>query len=81
LNDRRLQAYAELIRGCDYANRVAYNLKDWLNIWWTGLGPIATKFGKVIICFETGGPNVKRELIKRSVVFLPNINHHFILVK
>jgi hypothetical protein len=28
LNDRRLQAYAELIRGCDYANRVAYNLKD-----------------------------------------------------
>jgi hypothetical protein len=32
LNDSRLQAYAELIKDCDYANRGKYNLKDGLFI-------------------------------------------------
>jgi hypothetical protein len=54
-------------------------LKDGLFIGRNELGFIATKFGKVIICFETGGGNVKGKLIKRTVLFFLNIDHHFYL--
>jgi hypothetical protein len=36
-----------------------------------------TKCGKVIICFETWGVNVSRDLVRGISVFFPNINHHF----
>jgi hypothetical protein len=53
LSDSRLQTYAEYIRDYEYVNRSAYNVDNGLYIGKTGLGPIATKLGKVIICFET----------------------------
>jgi hypothetical protein len=52
-------------------------LKDGLFIGGIWLGRIATKFGKLIVCFEAGGNNVKRQLIRRTAVFFPNISYHF----
>jgi hypothetical protein len=56
-------------------------LKDGLYIWSTGLGPITSKFGKVIICFETGGVNVNGLFLKLTSVFFLNINHSYYLTK
>jgi hypothetical protein len=47
----------------------------------TGLGPIIIKFRKVIICFETWGPNIKYRLLRLTTVFFPNVSHHFYLTK
>jgi hypothetical protein len=77
LNDSRLQTYAELIRDCDYENRNTNNMRDGLYIGRRGLGRIVTKFGKVIIYFETGGASINRELIKRTAIFFPNISYDF----
>jgi hypothetical protein len=47
----------------------------------TGLVVITTKFWKVIICFETGGTNIKREFIRRTSAFFPNIKHHLYVIE
>jgi hypothetical protein len=56
---------------------IVYNLGDVMNIWRTGLGSTATKFGKIILCFEIGGLNINKELIRGTSIFFSNINHHF----
>jgi hypothetical protein len=81
LSDSRLLAYVEHIEDCDYANIRTYNLQDGLYIGKTGLGPIAIKTGKTIICFETGGVDVNKELVKLTSVFSLNTNHYFYLTK
>jgi hypothetical protein len=48
-----------------------------LNIGRRGLGNIATKFKKVIICFETGKCDVKRRLLRRAGIFFSDNKHHF----
>jgi hypothetical protein len=81
LSDQRLQAYGEYIRDCDYENRGSYNLWDWMYIGRIGLGLIPTKFCKVIICFETRGWNVNRQLVRHTSVFFLKLLIIFILVK
>jgi hypothetical protein len=54
LNNYNLQSYLERFRVDDKNSRGMYNVDNRLYIGRGGLGPIATKFGKLIICFETG---------------------------
>jgi hypothetical protein len=53
LNNYNLQGYLEQFRVNDYNNRGGYNVDNGLFIGRGRLGPIATKFGKMITCFET----------------------------
>jgi hypothetical protein len=46
LSEKCLQAYAELIRDCNYSNRGRYNMKYWLYIGRTGLEHIIFIFAK-----------------------------------
>jgi hypothetical protein len=54
LNNYNLHGYLEQFRVNDYNSRSAYNVDNGLYIGRGGLGPIATRFKKLIICFETG---------------------------
>jgi hypothetical protein len=54
LNNYNLQGYLEQFRVNDYKSRGGYNVDNGLFIERGGLGLIATKFGKLIKCFETG---------------------------
>jgi hypothetical protein len=71
-----LQGYLEQFRVNDYNNRGGYNIDNGLFIRTQGLGPIATKFGKMIICFETGivfvTKSEKRRLIRCTTLFFRN---------
>jgi hypothetical protein len=53
LNNYNLQGYLEQFRVNDFKSRGVYNINNRLYIGRGGLDPIATKFGKLIICFET----------------------------
>jgi hypothetical protein len=48
-----------------------------LHIGRKGLGPIATKFNKVITCFITGNYSTKKVLARRGVIYFPDSRHHF----
>jgi hypothetical protein len=49
------------------------------------LDPIATKFGKLIICFETGTFLVTKSkqtrLSKHATLFFPDMNHNFYVIQ
>jgi hypothetical protein len=51
----------------------------------SGLGPIATRFGRLIMCFETGTVYItlenKRRLSRRVALFFPNMNHNFYVIE
>jgi hypothetical protein len=53
LSNYNLQGYLERFRTDDKNSRNAYNVKNRLFIGRAGLGPIATRYKKLIICFET----------------------------
>jgi hypothetical protein len=78
LNNYNLQGYLEHFRVNNY-NKGEYNVDNGFFIGRGGLGPIATKFGKLIICFETGTVFVtksgKRRLISCVALFFPNMNN------
>jgi hypothetical protein len=61
LNDYNLQGYLQNFRTYDFENRGTYNINNRLYIGRAGLGPIATRFEKLIICFETGTVYITRE--------------------
>jgi hypothetical protein len=81
LNNYNLQGYLEQFRINDYKSRGTYNVDNRLFIGRGGLGPIATRFGKLIICFDTGIVFVtklkQRRLTRRAALFFPNMNHNF----
>jgi hypothetical protein len=53
LNNYNLKDYLEQFRVNDYNNKNIHNVDNGLFIGRAGLGPIATRFGKLIKCFET----------------------------
>jgi hypothetical protein len=75
LNNYNLQGYLEQFRVNDYNSRGAYYIDNGLFIRRGRLGPIATKFGKMIICFETRTVIVtnkkQRRLTKRDHYSFP----------
>jgi hypothetical protein len=85
LNNYNLQGYLEQFRVDDRNSRGAYNVDNGLYIGRGGFGPIATKFGKLIICIETGTVIVtklkQRRLTRRVTLFFPNMNHNFYVIE
>jgi hypothetical protein len=80
-----LHGYLEEFRVNYYNNRGAYNVNNELFIGRGGLSPIATKFGKVIICFKTGTVSItksgKRRLTSRAALFFPDMNCNFYVIE
>jgi hypothetical protein len=85
LNNYNLQGYLEEFRIEDYNSRGAYNVDNRLYIGRAGLGPIATTFQKLIICFETGTVFItklkQRGLSRRDALFFPNMSHNFYVIE
>jgi hypothetical protein len=75
-NDQ-LQLYLQQFRDIDVQNRNTYSLEDELHIGRKGLGLIATKFNKVIICFITGKYTTNKLLARRAAIYFPDSKHHF----
>jgi hypothetical protein len=79
------QGYLEEFRVDHYNNRGAYNVDNELYIGRGRLTLIATKFEKVIICFESGTVFVrkseKRKLMRRAVIFFPDMNNNFYVIE
>jgi hypothetical protein len=85
LNNYNLQSYLEQFRVNDYNSRGVYNVDNGLFIGKGGLGSLVIKFGKMIICFETGTVFVRklkqRRLTRYVVLFFPNMNHNFYVIE
>jgi hypothetical protein len=84
LNNYNLQDYLEQFRVNDYKSRGAYNVDNKLYIGRARLGSIATKFGKLIIYFETGTVFVtkkQRRLTRYAALFFPNMNNNFNVIE
>jgi hypothetical protein len=77
LRNEQVHLYLQQLSDIDVLNRNTYTLEDGLYIGRKLLGPIATKFNKVIICFETGKCGVDKNLIRGAPVFFPDVKHHF----
>jgi hypothetical protein len=75
----------EHFRVNDYNSRSVYIIDNGLFIERGGLGRITTKFGKMIIRFETGTVFVtkswKKRLTRRVALFFPDTNIIFMLLK
>jgi hypothetical protein len=73
LNNYNLQDYLEQFRVNDKNSTGAYNVDNGLYIGRGGLGPISTRFGKLIMCFETGAVFVTKKTKKtyktRFIIF------------
>jgi hypothetical protein len=80
-----LLCYLEQFRVNDYKGRGVYSVDNGLFIEREGLGPIARKFGKMIICFETGTVFVTKskqtKLTRRAALFFPDMNHNFYVIE
>jgi hypothetical protein len=85
LNNYNLQGYLEQFRVNDYKSRGAYNVDNGFFIGRPGLGPIATRFEKLIICFETGTVFItkskRRRLTRRVSLFFPDMNYSFYVIE
>jgi hypothetical protein len=77
LKDSQLQLYLQQFRVIDVQNRNTYTLEDTLYIGRKGLGPIATNFRKVIICFQTGRCTPEKVPVTHAVLHFPDTRHHF----
>jgi hypothetical protein len=77
MREEQLQLYLQQFRDIDVQNRHTFILEDGLYIGRKGLGPIATKFNKVIIGFITGKYTTKKVLTRRVAIYFPNSRHHF----
>jgi hypothetical protein len=85
LNNYNLQGYLQQFRVDNRNSRCVYNIDNGLYIGRAGLGPIATRFGKLIIYFETGTVFItnkkQRKLTRRAALFFPDMSHNFYVIE
>jgi hypothetical protein len=81
LRDSQLQLHLQQFTQIDIQNRNIYTLENELYIGRKGLGPMAIKFKKVTICFQTRkyiiSKNFGEILTRHAGVYFPDNRHHF----